>query len=52
MDELLKKLQVKGTSSLKLINRPADVKISGVRGSGTKVMLVFAKNKLELDQHL
>lgn len=48
VDTILKKLQVKGTNSLKLFNKPPHVKIATVRGQGTKVVLMFAKDKKEL----
>ena len=52
MDALLKKLQVKGKNSLKIINKPLPVKLASVRGQGMRVVLAFAKDKRELMRYL
>ncbi|MBV9159321.1 MAG: hypothetical protein JO019_01855 [Candidatus Kaiserbacteria bacterium] len=48
MEALLKKLQVKGENSLQVFNKPNGVKVSAVRGRGSRVVLEFAKHKKDL----
>jgi hypothetical protein len=48
MDAIVKKLQVKEGDSLEIISKPRGVTLRSIKGTGRRVVLLFAKNKKDL----